>query len=154
LKINENDKKRFNDKVDSTATDGCHPWTASTTANGYGQFSLNGKVERAHRVAFEMSVGPIPEGLVMRHLCSTRDCVNPDHLKPGTHTENMRDRDEAGNTPRGESSGVSKLKDVQVLDIRDRAAKGESQTSIAKYYKVSQPTIGSIINRKTWKHIP
>lgn len=84
---------RFWPKVDKRGPDECWLWTASTTTSGYGYISRGrrgeGKVH-AHRVAYELLVGPIPEGLELDHLCRTRACVNPQHLEPVTHRENMR----------------------------------------------------------------
>lgn len=156
MTINPKDKTRFYSKVDSTVAEGCHTWTAATTMDGYGLFYIDGALTTAHRVSYEISVGPIPEGMVVRHsiVCTTRGCVNPHHLSVGTQADNMRDRDRAGRTPKGESSGASKLKKSEVIDIRKRAAKGETQTSLAKHYEVTPSTISSIINRKTWRHIP
>lgn len=85
------DTSRFWSKVDMTPTiHGCWVWTAGVAAKGYGQFRLNGKMEKAHRVAYELSVGPIPEGLVIDHLCRNRACVNSDHLETVTAVENTR----------------------------------------------------------------
>lgn len=56
---------------------------------GYGQFWANGKNRRAHRVAFELLVGPIPEGQTLDHLCRVRACVNPAHLEPVPVRENL-----------------------------------------------------------------
>lgn len=155
MDIKPKDETRFFSKVDTTDADGCHVWTSWTATTGYGQFHLNGTTEYAHRVSYEISNGPIPEGMVVRHCseCTTRGCVNPDHLSIGTHADNMRDRDEAGRTPKGESSGASKLKKVEVIDIRKRAAAGETQASIAEDYEVITSTISAIVRRKTWRHI-
>lgn len=67
---------------------GCWLWTASLTRGGYGQFRINGKTRRAHRIAYLLSVGPIPDGLDLDHLCRTPACVNPAHLEPVTRGEN------------------------------------------------------------------
>ena len=69
---------------------GCWIWQASTTHNGYGQFWVGGRMVKAHRFAYEMFVGPIPEGLELDHLCRVRNCVNPAHMEPVTHAENVR----------------------------------------------------------------
>lgn len=82
---------RFWSKVAKTET--CWLWTASLDGSGYGQFftRVEGqrKSNRAHRLAYELVVGPIPEGLVLDHLCRNPKCVNPEHLEPVTDRENI-----------------------------------------------------------------
>jgi len=67
---------------------GCWTWNASTDGNGYGMFQSLG-MARAHRWAYEHIVGPIPDGLVLDHLCRNPGCVNPEHLEPVTNDENL-----------------------------------------------------------------
>lgn len=66
----------------------CWLWTRAKRPLGYGVFVLNGRLDGAHRVAYELTVGPIPEGLELDHLCRRPACVRPDHLRPVTHQEN------------------------------------------------------------------
>lgn len=80
--------ERFWSKVDKRGPDECWNWTASKQ-KGYGQFMLGGRPRRAHRVAYELLVGPIPEGLTLDHLCRNPSCVNPAHLEPVTLSENV-----------------------------------------------------------------
>jgi hypothetical protein len=72
-------------------TDACWLWTGATTGYGYGQFylGLGQRRVRAHRFSYELLVGPIPDGLVLDHLCRVRLCVNPAHLEPVTQRENI-----------------------------------------------------------------
>lgn len=79
---------RFWSKVDATGN--CWLWTAGMDDAGYGWFRCGDKMRRAHRVAYEALVGPVPEGLHLDHLCRVRNCVNPDHLEPVTMGENIR----------------------------------------------------------------
>jgi hypothetical protein len=69
-------------------TDGCWAWSAAITRGGYGHFWVDGHHVSAHRFAYELLVGPIPEGLTLDHLCRVRHCVNPAHLEPVTMREN------------------------------------------------------------------
>lgn len=87
---------------DVTAT-GCWEWCGSRNGLGYGEFNakLLGYVNaRAHRVVYEHYAGPIPTGLELRHKCDNPPCVNPEHLEPGTHAQNMQDMAERGRARR------------------------------------------------------
>ena len=80
---------RFWAKVDRGSPTDCWLWTAGTLRGGYGAFSPeSGRQASAHRVAYELTHGSIPDGLVLDHLCRTPACVNPAHLEPVTHREN------------------------------------------------------------------
>jgi hypothetical protein len=85
--MNETEERRFWSKVDASGD--CWEWTATLYVNGYGMASAGGRSVRAHRLAWEHLVGPIADGLVIDHLCRNRRCVNPDHLEPVTHRENV-----------------------------------------------------------------
>jgi hypothetical protein len=91
--IKAKDVKRFIAKVEDSP-DGCWIWMGASNERypgfRYGQFNYKGKSATAHRAAYEMFVGPVPPGLVLDHLCRNPRCVNPDHLEPVTHAENMR----------------------------------------------------------------
>lgn len=82
--------ERFWSKVDTGGR--CWIWLASVSPSGYGKFRLSDprRLVAAHRFAYELEVGPIPEGLDLDHLCRNRGCVNPAHLEPVTRSENVR----------------------------------------------------------------
>lgn len=80
--------ERFWDKVEKT--DSCWNWTAQIALDGYGKIRNRDGSTLAHRVAYELIVGPIPEGLEIDHLCRNRRCVNPEHMEPVTKYENFR----------------------------------------------------------------
>ena len=68
---------------------GCWVWQRARDMHGYGVIQVRGKALGAHRVAYEIVKGPIPEGLTIDHLCRTRACINPDHLEAVTNRENI-----------------------------------------------------------------
>ncbi len=84
--------ERFFRRVVIEPNSGCWLWTGSLAGGGYGKFhySSNRRNQKAHRVSYEIHVGPIPQGLVIDHKCRTRCCVNPHHLEPVTNLENIR----------------------------------------------------------------
>lgn len=83
-------EKRFWGNIYPEPNCGCWLWTGTIVRGGYGQIMAAGKKMYAHRLAFELKKGPIPEGLSIDHKCSVRSCVNPDHLEAVTHQENVR----------------------------------------------------------------
>ena len=68
----------------------CWEWQGYVAPNGYGMGGLHGKVQYAHRIAYEAFIGPVPDGLHLDHLCRNRRCVKPAHLEPVTQAENNR----------------------------------------------------------------
>lgn len=109
---------RFWAKVDRRGETGCWEWTAAKDRHGYGVIGRGTREEgvaRAHRVSYELNVGPIPEGLVIDHLCRNRGCVNPAHLEVVSLGEN---------TARGESH--ARLRDV--MDARTHCKHGHEFT--------------------------
>ena len=84
--------ERFNAIGWSTTDRGCWEWNGARLASGgYGSFRAHGRSVRAHRFAYELFVGPIPDGAMVRHKCDNPPCVNPEHLEIGTHQQNMWD---------------------------------------------------------------
>jgi hypothetical protein len=86
-------RRRYDQRTSEYLVDletGCWLWQCAKTKAGYGQVPIGGKMLYAHRVYYEDHVGPIPEGLVLDHLCKTPACCNPDHLEPVTQAENLR----------------------------------------------------------------
>lgn len=81
-------EQRFWAKV--RKTDDCWLWTASTTSQGYGQIKADGWMRYAHRVSWELTNDPIPDGMDIDHRCANRKCVNPEHLRVTTRSQNMQ----------------------------------------------------------------
>ncbi len=82
-------KERFWAKVDKGGLNDCWIWTGGKSTAGYGLISVNGKMAYAHRSAYELLVGSIPEGLQLDHLCRNPSCVNPEHLEAVTSQQNI-----------------------------------------------------------------
>ena len=149
---------------------GCHVFTGCRER--YGLMFVDGKRKRAHRVAWELYRGKIPEGLHVLHRCDNPPCVNPDHLFLGTHTDNMRDCRDKGRLvlpvcprekkARGDANGMrthpglvageknpnSKLLDVQREEIRIAVNAGATRVAMAKKYGVHVNTVKSLLKGK------
>lgn len=123
---------------------GCWMWTGMKDRKGYGLHRVRATIHRAHRFSFLMHKGAIAEGLVLLHSCDNPSCCNPAHLTPGTHAENMADRNEKGRTAKGEANGRSKLTDVQRAEIKEKT-KTRVIEDVAREYKVSARTIRRVI---------
>ena len=74
----------------SPGPDSCWPWRGQVNRGGYGVARYKRRTTTAHRAIYRILVGPIPDGLELDHLCRNRLCVNPAHLEPVTHLENVR----------------------------------------------------------------
>ena len=148
---------RFWNKVQKT--DNCWLWTAGKDGRGYGSFNVNRKAVRTHRLAWELTNGPIPVGLCVCHRCDIRACVNPVHLFLGTYADNRHDCEQKGRGNhtaiglkiRGEGHGRSKLNRDQVREIRRRYADGGIHLrDLAKEFDVDHGSIRKIITRQNW----
>ena len=128
----------------------CQEWTKAKDKNGYGVSWLNGKWTRAHRKIYIENYGPIPEGMIVRHTCDNRLCINPNHLVLGTHQQNSTDMVTRNRQARGEQVGTSKLTDDVVRMIRSLSG---SSRKLAEFFGCSGTTIKDIKKNKIWSHI-
>lgn len=102
---------RFWPRLDqSGGPEACWPWTGSRTRTGYGKCSVDGRHVAAHRLAWQLTNGPIPDGLHVLHRCDNPPCCNPGHLFLGTHTDNVRDMLAKG---RGRATRAPRPSEVQ-----------------------------------------
>ena len=143
-------EERFNKKIDKTET--CWNWLGLLDCGGYGRFSIgNGKWFKAHRVSYQLFKGEIPEGLVVRHQCNNRKCVNPEHLELGTQKDNIADMFRTNPPNR---KGRSKRSDEQtILELRQWVEFGYTHQQIGDAFGYTQPHTTNIKNRKLWSHI-
>lgn len=159
-----NTPETFWSKVNQTDT--CWEWTGKSKPDGYVQFHLGGKFQYIHRIARELTHGPIGGGLFVLHKCDNRLCCNPAHLFLGTHQDNMDDmknkwRQAQGAThsrrihevaARGERNGISKLTIDDVREIRRLASSGMRGTDIARQFGVHKNNVYHIVDQITWRH--
>ena len=148
----ENRYTRFWSKVEVKSDDECWRWHGATIQNGYGQIGRGSVIKYAHRVSYELSKGPIPEGLYVCHSCDNRWCVNPAHLWVGTATDNARDAINKGRIPTrvGEDASHVKLTEKAVIALR----KGEATPrQIADEFGVSWETAWCAKVGKSWRYL-
>lgn len=146
----------FWSKVDKSGGDeACWIWTGNRMRNGYGRFGQS----LAHRIAYELTHGPIPDTLpCVCHRCDNRICVNPAHLFAGTISDNNADRVTKGregvHVSYGERNGLSKLTETQVREVRRLWDRGEKARAISNATGIPVNNVYFIGRRETWKHLP
>jgi len=166
-------KSRFDKKVNREPTDrGCLIWIGNKLPAGYGiiaEGGSGGKMLSAHRLAWQMVNGPIPNGLCVLHQCDNPSCVNPDHLFLGTNSDNSSDMVRKGRQASGQRNGClthpekvrrgekhvrAKLTESDVLKIRSEYASGNgTMKHFALQYGVSVRCIFFVIHRRNWTHV-
>lgn len=139
---------------------GCWSWTGGKTSSGYGTVSRDRATRLAHRMAWELAIGPIPVGKAVLHRCDNPPCINPSHLFLGTLSDNTQDMIRKGRHvftmhperhPHGEKHPLAKLtcsEARQIADLRGLMSARE----IAAAYGVSQGSVTSIFAGRSWKH--
>lgn len=130
----------------------CVEHKGATTKAGYGLTFREGKTQLAHRYAYRQKHGDIPDGSVVMHLCDNPKCVNVEHLRLGTQSENRKDCVDKGraNAPSGEAHYGSKLTAERVLFIRSSEL---PIRELAKMFGVSYQTAKDAKDGKTWRNI-
>jgi HNH endonuclease len=149
-------EERFWRVTDKSSDDACWEYFGLQSTNGYGRFKIGKKNIRAHRYSYELHKGPIPDGLVVRHTCDNKLCVNPAHLLVGTQADNMQDMvtRKRGGKSQGSSHAYAKLSESDIPVIRALVDSGKSLSAVSRLYGVGVCAISNIAKRKSWKHIP
>jgi hypothetical protein len=147
--------ERFWARVDkSRGPSECWPWMGSRGRGkmGHGCAWWDGRSVSTHRLAWELTFGPIPagegyHGTCICHRCDNPPCCNPAHLFVGSNADNVRDRDLKGRT----THGRGKVTPEQVIEIRRRAALGESMRALGRAFGISHPAVSEIVSGATWR---
>lgn len=142
--------------VNKKGDDGCWEWVGYKNKDGYGRMKVDYKMYHVHRIVYELTYGPIPDGLLICHRCNNRSCCNPNHLYLGTQKDNMEQCVFEGRlkTSFGEKHGQSKLNEKDVKKIKELYnTKNYSQRCLGKLFNISHSEISRIINNQVWKHI-
>jgi hypothetical protein len=162
----DDDHARQDKWVDRSGGAGaCHPWIGSLDNGGYGLTTLDGRPAMAHRVAWILANGPIPDGFEIDHechnaakragrcpggVCEHRRCCNPAHLAAKTRQDHSRDT-EPWQHPKGDAHGKAKLTEDGVREIKRHLREGVlSGVAIAAQYGVTPSAVGDIKRGKSW----
>lgn len=140
---------RFTKYVMPEPNTGCWLWVGAMMGK-YGCFSLKNKAVLAHRVSFELYKGPILKNANVCHSCDNPLCVNPEHLWLGTTQQNTRDRHSKQRDARGESHGMAKLTNDQVIEIKNH--KGNHRP-MAEKFGITIAVVSIIRRGEGWRHL-
>ncbi len=132
---------------------GCREWSGPRLPRGYGLVAFGDERWLTHRKAWELTHGPIPDGLDVCHTCDNPPCCEPSHLFLGTTLDNIADKIRKGRQARGEAIGGVRLTAEWVRRIRAELLLGTKRSELARAYGVHIGTIGVIARNQTWQHV-
>ena len=144
---------KFWARVQKSGPNDCWLWQGCTDTHGYGMVRLAYRAHRSHRIAYLLTHGDF-WGILL-HSCDTPLCCNPSHLTPGTHADNVRDRDSKGRhvALRGSAHGCALLTEEQVSELRTLFSKGVSRQELASRFGIAHSHTCNIINRRCWRNV-
>ena len=147
-------ESRYKSYVGAKGVSGCMIWKGPKDhSDGYGVMKWKGVGRRAHRIAYEMANGRIPDGMCICHTCDTRLCVNPDHLFLGTSQDNQIDKLRKGRGARGVMNPNAVLTEEKVRAILVLRKQGYGGSAIARMFGVSQGCISHVFAGRTWGYV-
>lgn len=141
----------------------CWLWQSTLSGKRYGNVTIDSKPQLAHRVAYRLIFGDIPEGMMVCHHCDNPPCCNPLHLFLGTGSDNQIDCVNKGRKPsvagennpiyglKGERNPKAKFTQAQAEKIREQYKAGLSQKALGKIYGVTQVCISTIVTNKVYR---
>lgn len=144
--------------TENLCADRCIEWEGALGRNGYGMTYYRGSQHLAHRVSYavhnKVDLADIA-GLEVRHKCDNPPCINPLHLLPGTHLDNMRDMRDRGRARKGPGSNMpgAKLTEQDVPIIRAQLAAGVPRKEIASSFNITKGQVSRIGRRASWIHV-
>jgi len=160
----EDISSRFWSKVSIGEENECWEWQAAMYRGGYGAFrGRDGRMSTAHRTAYQLEKGEIPERYVIYHSCDNRKCVNPSHLFCGTQQDNIDDMWKKGRaatgkqlnhvSQAGEFNHAARITREQALMVLYLYRHGYAQADIACQTDVSRSNVWCIVHRRSWIHL-
>lgn len=144
----------FNANVDrSGGPEACWPWTGSRSKNRYGVLSFKKARFYAHRLAYALANGAVPDGMDVCHHCDNPPCCNARHLFTSDAAGNAADMVAKGRWrgPLGLEHPKSKLTPELIAEARAQYAAGRSLRSIARDFKMSHQALSAAMRGKTWR---
>lgn len=123
---------------------GCWVWKKSTCRSGYGQLKVFKKMALAHRYSYEMHKGEIPKGMEILHECDNKKCINPEHLRAGTHAQNMKDAGARGLMRKGINHpmfGKTPRRPRQSNKVLVMGKEFDSQREAERHFDVAHGTV-------------
>ena len=139
-------------RVDKDAPSECWPFRKAAS-HEYGQLMDGYRPVLAHRLAYELTKGSIPEGMVVRHTCDNPPCCNPAHLVVGTYADNSRDMTVRGRAARLFQISTTKLTDEQAREVVCRRRAGESSAVLADEFGVSRGYVNDLASGRAYRAI-
>lgn len=150
---------RFWTKVDKRSPTECWEWNSNKNNKGYGLFKVSAAVgnKLAHRLAFEDKNGRLAKGALVLHSCDNRLCVNPSHLRAGTHKDNVSDMDLRGRRVppglHGEAVPSSKFTENLIIRVRNDYVSGASAKTISVDHRIPLKSLPDILSGRSWHHL-
>jgi predicted XRE-type DNA-binding protein len=136
-----------------TRSELCREWQGPRDRKGYGLTTWRGRSAHTHRLAWELTYGPVPPGMCVLHRCDNPPCCEPTHLFLGTRADNAADAMTKGRHTRGEMVGTAKLTTAKVFAVRSFVRAGYPQMEVANLFGCNTSTISRIARQESWKHV-